>query len=190
MSAITCCDIEVSSTLSGLELVKAYTAKSWHVTGTIRPQSRDDVSVKDLKETGVDILELDLLDERSIEKAARDFGDRPLDLLLNLGGKVSNSASEMQTNVRRTDTSSSSLARTDHLDVLGQLPHHGHCKPISALVVTRAEIVQGPFLTCKHFLPSLDKAVDPKIVNITSDFGSVSGKHITYSARDRGSSVD
>jgi hypothetical protein len=32
----------------GHNLVKAYTAKSWHVTGTIRPQSRDDVSVKDV----------------------------------------------------------------------------------------------------------------------------------------------
>lgn len=32
----------------GLNLVKAYTSKSHHVTGTIRPQSRDDVSVKDV----------------------------------------------------------------------------------------------------------------------------------------------
>ena len=41
--------------------------------------------------------------------------------------------------------------------------------------------LQGPFLTCKHFLPSLEKAVDPKIVNITSEFGSVSGNHILCS---------
>ncbi|OAL53779.1 NAD(P)-binding protein [Pyrenochaeta sp. DS3sAY3a] len=127
----------------GLSLVKAYTAKSWHVTGTIRPQSRNDESIKDLIATGADILEIDTLDESSIEKAAKDFGDKPLDLLLNLGGLSPHPKSwQEQTTEMFTDK-------------------------FQTMAV-------GPFLTCKHFLASLEKATDPKIVNITSEFGSVS----------------
>lgn len=34
---------------------------------------------------------------------------------------------------------------------------------------------QGPFLAIKHFLPKLELAAEPKIVNISSSFGSISG---------------
>jgi hypothetical protein len=39
-----------------------------------------------LKNTGAAILELDYLDESTIEKAAAEYGDRPLDILVNVGG--------------------------------------------------------------------------------------------------------
>ncbi|KAM0424834.1 hypothetical protein ACHAPT_009890 [Fusarium lateritium] len=71
----------------GLNLVKAFIGRSWNVTGTIRPQSRSDPSVADLQATGATILEIDYLDESTIEKASQAYGDGPLDILINVGGK-------------------------------------------------------------------------------------------------------
>ncbi|KAJ5721324.1 uncharacterized protein N7483_009258 [Penicillium malachiteum] len=39
-----------------------------------------------LEETGAKILEMDFLDESTIEHAAREYGDQPLDVLVNVGG--------------------------------------------------------------------------------------------------------
>ncbi|KAF9774437.1 hypothetical protein IL306_007562, partial [Fusarium sp. DS 682] len=73
----------------GLSLIKAFAAsRSWEVTGSIRPQTRDDPSVAELKETGANIIEIDYLDEDTIEKAAETYGDKPLDILINVGGKL------------------------------------------------------------------------------------------------------
>ena len=41
---------------------------------------------------------------------------------------------------------------------------------------TRANIIQGPFLTAKYFLPNLENSENGRIVNISSAFGSVTGK--------------
>ncbi|RYC54948.1 hypothetical protein CHU98_g11257 [Xylaria longipes] len=70
----------------GLNILKSFVSRSWNVTGTIRPQTTNDPSFEDLKQTGAKVLELDYLDESSIEKAAADFGDQPLDILVNVGG--------------------------------------------------------------------------------------------------------
>ncbi|KAH6612293.1 hypothetical protein B0J18DRAFT_474119 [Chaetomium sp. MPI-SDFR-AT-0129] len=69
----------------GLNLLKAFVAESWNVTGTVRPQTRrdDDPSIVDLEKTGARILEIDYLDESTIEKAAIAYGNKPLDLLIN-----------------------------------------------------------------------------------------------------------
>ncbi|KAK4141375.1 NAD(P)-binding protein [Dichotomopilus funicola] len=69
----------------GLNLLKAFVAESWNVTGTVRPQTRrdDDPSIADLEKTGARILEIDYLDESTIEKAAIAYGNKPLDLLIN-----------------------------------------------------------------------------------------------------------
>jgi len=56
------------------------------VSGTIRPQTEGDVSVKELKEITKDVFMLDYTDETSIIKAAEDFGNRPLDVLVNCAG--------------------------------------------------------------------------------------------------------
>ncbi|KAI0097555.1 hypothetical protein GGR51DRAFT_466394 [Nemania sp. FL0031] len=70
----------------GLEILKSFKSRGWNVTGTIRPQTRNDESFGDLKNTGAEILELDYLDENTIEKAVIDYGDKPLDILVNVGG--------------------------------------------------------------------------------------------------------
>jgi len=72
----------------GYNLLKAFVGESWDVTGTVRPQSRadKDPSVGDLEKTGAKILEIDYLDEATIERAAAAWGDKPLDMLVNLGG--------------------------------------------------------------------------------------------------------
>ncbi len=44
-------------------------------------------NVFQLKETCAKILEIDYLDEKSIEKAAEAYGDKALDILINVGGK-------------------------------------------------------------------------------------------------------
>ncbi|KAF7878853.1 hypothetical protein EAF04_000056 [Stromatinia cepivora] len=70
----------------GLNLVKAFIKNSWNVTGSIRPQSKTDASVKDLEATGAKILEIGFLNEIIIADAAKDFGNQRLDVLLNVGG--------------------------------------------------------------------------------------------------------
>ena len=56
------------------------------MTGSIRPQTKEDPSFKDLTATGANILEIDFLNETSIVRAAEAYGDKPLDVLLNVGG--------------------------------------------------------------------------------------------------------
>ncbi|KAI6758407.1 hypothetical protein HG530_010647 [Fusarium avenaceum] len=67
----------------GLNLLKAFLAQSWNATASIRLQSRDDPSIADLKETGAKVLEIDYLVEETIENAAKAYGDKPLDILIN-----------------------------------------------------------------------------------------------------------
>ncbi|EAQ87839.1 predicted protein [Chaetomium globosum CBS 148.51] len=70
----------------GFNLVKAFIAESWEVTGTVRPQTCADKDPTVAEKTGAKILELDYLDEETIEKAAAAYGDKPLDMLVDLGG--------------------------------------------------------------------------------------------------------
>ncbi|KAK3057198.1 hypothetical protein LTR09_002237 [Extremus antarcticus] len=56
------------------------------VVGSIRPATRDDPSVKDLIATGASLLYIDYTDESTIIDAAKAFGDKPLDCLVNCGG--------------------------------------------------------------------------------------------------------
>jgi len=73
----------------GLNLVKALSARNWFMVASVRPQtSKDnDPSIKELAETGAEILEIDVLDETTIIAAAEAFGPtRPLDMLINCAG--------------------------------------------------------------------------------------------------------
>ncbi|TPX09382.1 uncharacterized protein E0L32_009426 [Thyridium curvatum] len=127
----------------GLNILKALAGSSWNVTGSIRPQSATDPSVEDLKATGARILKIDYLDEGTIKTAAQEYGDEPLDLLVNVGGLPPHpKAWQEQTN--------------------------------DAIVEKFRVMAVGPFLATKHFLPSLEKAAEPKVVNISSSFGSIS----------------
>ncbi|KAL2131078.1 hypothetical protein VTI74DRAFT_5574 [Chaetomium olivicolor] len=72
----------------GFNLVKAFIGESWNVTATVRPQTlaEKDPTTRDLEKTGVQILEIDYLDEGTIERAAIAYGNKPLDMLINVGG--------------------------------------------------------------------------------------------------------
>ncbi|GES60664.1 short-chain dehydrogenase [Aspergillus terreus] len=71
----------------GLGLLEVFKEHGYNVFGTVRPQTRSDVSFKDLEATGATIFDLDYLDEDSIAAAAQKYGnDRPLDVLVNCGG--------------------------------------------------------------------------------------------------------
>ncbi|KAH8714093.1 hypothetical protein GQ44DRAFT_625178, partial [Phaeosphaeriaceae sp. PMI808] len=83
----------------------------------------------------------------SIEKAAKEFGDKPVDLPLNAGGLSPHPKSwQEQTTEMFPDR-------------------------FQTMAVVRLTRSKPKF----YSLPSLEKAADPRIVNITSEFGSVSG---------------
>ncbi|KAK5656993.1 hypothetical protein OQA88_3516 [Cercophora sp. LCS_1] len=67
----------------GFELATRFLAKGYKVHGTYRPETRDDDSVGALKAAGVETFEVDFSDGESIKVAAQDFGDQPLDFLIN-----------------------------------------------------------------------------------------------------------
>jgi len=70
----------------GLKFVQLFKAKGWEVSGSIRPDSKDDPSIEDLKKTGATIFEIDYLKEDTIKEAARLYGSGPLDVLINCAG--------------------------------------------------------------------------------------------------------
>lgn len=66
----------------GLEFAKQYTDAGWHVIGTARnPETADE-----LRATGATILELDVLDEGSIDALAESLDGQAIDLLINNAG--------------------------------------------------------------------------------------------------------
>jgi NAD(P)-dependent dehydrogenase (short-subunit alcohol dehydrogenase family) len=66
----------------GLELSRQYAAAGWQVIGTARRP--DDAEA--LRETGAEVLQLDVTDQQSVERLARSLDGRPLDLLINNAG--------------------------------------------------------------------------------------------------------
>ncbi|KAF2181563.1 short chain dehydrogenase [Zopfia rhizophila CBS 207.26] len=126
----------------GLNLVEAFKKRSWEVTGSIRPQTKDDESVNDLRATGANVIEMDFLHEATIEEAAKKWDGYKLDLLVNVGGLPPNPKSWQE-----------------------QTPE---------MFVEKFQVMAvGPYLTCKHFHKFLRRSDNPRIVNITSAFGSV-----------------
>lgn len=114
----------------GLNILKAFVGRSWDVTGTVRPQSKGDPSVDEvrqshpsfhvtwmllnggrrfglfrlltsplaceqLKQTGANILEVDYLDEDTIQRAALAYGNKRLDILVNVGGETTENRQRM-----------------------------------------------------------------------------------------------
>lgn len=86
-----------------------------------------------LEETGARILEIDFLDESTIERAAREYGDQPLDVLVNVGGRRTpvkhTFISFFNFNFRfltyRTTAESQGLAREYYLDAHRKVLGHG-----------------------------------------------------------------
>jgi hypothetical protein len=96
-----------------------------------------------LEETGVRILEVDYLDESTIETAANAYGNKPLDMLINVAG-------------------------------ISPHPKPWQEQTGDMMVEKFRVMAVGPLLAIKHFLPSLERASDAKVVNISSAFGSIS----------------
>ncbi|KAH7000616.1 short chain dehydrogenase [Ilyonectria destructans] len=73
----------------GLQFALQYQAKGFNVYGTYRKESVDEA--KELLDSGVKTITLDLADETSIKDASKSFGDQPLDFLINCAGKFQHS---------------------------------------------------------------------------------------------------
>ena len=66
----------------GLELARQYAEDGWHVIGTAR---RPDAA-KDLIDLDVQIMQLDVTDQESVERLSEELGDQELDVLINNAG--------------------------------------------------------------------------------------------------------
>lgn len=130
----------------GFQLATRFLKLGYSVHGTYRPQTREDESVAELKKTGIETLELDFVDEVSIKRAAEEFGDKQLDVLINCAGVYQKSNSKPFTELSAEDL-------TSHFQVN----------------------VVGPFLTSKAFLPALERTASGKIINLSSDMATISG---------------
>ncbi|KAM5452133.1 hypothetical protein MaudCBS49596_003487 [Microsporum audouinii] len=70
----------------GLGLSQKFYEEGWVVFGSIRPQTRNDPSINDLKRWATKIFEIDYRVEASISGAAEQYGSGPLDCLINCAG--------------------------------------------------------------------------------------------------------
>jgi len=66
----------------GLEFARQYSAEGWNVIGTARKPD----AAKDLEALGVRVMQLDVTDQESVDRLARDLGQQPIDLLINNAG--------------------------------------------------------------------------------------------------------
>lgn len=66
----------------GLELARQYSAAGWQVIGTARKPA----AAQELLEVAADVLQLDVTDQESVDRLARDLADRPIDVLVNNAG--------------------------------------------------------------------------------------------------------
>ncbi|QYS95670.1 hypothetical protein H0G86_002944 [Trichoderma simmonsii] len=137
----------------GLSLCKEFIARNYNVFGSVRPESRDDPSVTELRKTGATVIEFDVTDESTIAAAFAAWGDKPLDILINNAG-----------------------APTP--------PRLWHEVTAEALIDRFRVNAVGPFIVSKIFMPALDKSINPKIINMASNFGQIAknedGKYMAY----------
>jgi NAD(P)-dependent dehydrogenase (short-subunit alcohol dehydrogenase family) len=66
----------------GLELSRQYAAAGWQVIGTARRP--DDAEA--LRETGAEVMQLDVTDPQSVDSLERGLDGRPIDMLINNAG--------------------------------------------------------------------------------------------------------
>lgn len=128
----------------GFELATRFLTKGYTVYGTYRSKSRADCSVQQLEEAGVRTFELDYADEDSIKAGARDFGNTPLDVLIN-----SAALCHLWDDKPFTEQSGEDLLTHFKVNTM------------------------GPFIACKAFLPALEKAGQGKIIIMSSSMASI-----------------
>ncbi|KAF2114212.1 hypothetical protein BDV96DRAFT_577765 [Lophiotrema nucula] len=128
----------------GFELATRFLAKGYMVYGTYRSETVDDVSVQKLKEAGVKTFELDYAQEKSINAAAKDLGDVPLDILINNAALCC-----LWDDKPFTEQSAEDLLTHFKVNTV------------------------GPFVACKAFLPALQRVEKSKIITMSSNMASI-----------------
>lgn len=66
----------------GLELARQYAADGWQVIGTARRPE----AATDLRATGARVVQLDVTDQESVSRMAKELADEPIDILINNAG--------------------------------------------------------------------------------------------------------
>lgn len=66
----------------GLELARQFSEAGWRVVGTARKPA----TATELAATGADVMQLDVTDQSSVDRLARDLAGRPVDVLINNAG--------------------------------------------------------------------------------------------------------
>jgi NAD(P)-dependent dehydrogenase (short-subunit alcohol dehydrogenase family) len=122
----------------GLEFAKQYSAAGWNVIGTAR---RPDTAKK-LHSLGVHVMQLDVTQQESVDRLARDLEGQPIDLLINNAGIF-----PMATTVPEIDFDD--VTRTLDVNTV------------------------GPMRVTQALLDNLRKGNSKKIINITSNLGSI-----------------
>ncbi|MGV0045151.1 SDR family NAD(P)-dependent oxidoreductase [Mycobacterium colombiense] len=94
--------------------------RGWQVIAAMRSPERDGASlVEEIAQPGhVELLKLDLVDTASIESAARQLADRPLDALIHVAGLAPAAAFEDITQEERISTFHTNLLGPMHLTAL------------------------------------------------------------------------
>ena len=123
----------------GLEFVKQLKAKGYKVIGTARSPAK----ATELKATGVQVEQLDVADQASVDALAAALEGMPIDILINNAGMAN-----------RTD---SSLATLD----------------FAAMERSFQVNSLGPLRVTQALLPNLQAGKGKTIVNITSRLGSI-----------------
>src|SRR5688572_33153254 len=72
----------------GLEFARQYLAEGWRVFGACRePQKASELGDLPAKSGGqLDVLQMDVTDRSSVDRAVASVGDNPIDVLINSAG--------------------------------------------------------------------------------------------------------
>ncbi|KAF2421109.1 NAD(P)-binding protein, partial [Tothia fuscella] len=137
----------------GFQLVSRFLEQGYTVHGTVRPQMKNDPSVSDASlNPRAKLLELDFTIEETILQAAKDFGDHVLDILVNCAGDP--------------------LTHSLRLYYLWDDKPFTEQSADDLLSHFKVNVV-GPFLASKAFSPALERSPLGKIINVSSDFASI-----------------
>jgi NAD(P)-dependent dehydrogenase (short-subunit alcohol dehydrogenase family) len=129
----------------GLELARVFADRG----ETVIAGCRNPDAAHELRAVTDHVHPLDMGDAKSIEAFIADVGDQPVDVLINNAG---------------IDARNLGASDADR-DVLVQPPEH---------LIGQVEVnAVGPLLLSRGLLSQLRRAVDPRIVNVTSQIGSM-----------------
>ncbi|MGJ8725377.1 MAG: SDR family oxidoreductase [Roseibacillus sp.] len=137
----------------GLEFAKQFSEKGYKVIGTARSPEK----AEDLKATGAEIVKLDVTSKEDIAALAESLKGRKIDILLN------NAAYFGPTMMWEEGISNFETIEAKEME---------DCFRINTL---------GPLFVSQALLPNLKLSEIPKIINISSGFGTISyGQNVAW----------